>query len=87
MGTVSHWYDPCAFSLPLVGTYGNLGRNTIIGLGLVGLDAALEKNFRLNERANATFKFEMFNRLNHANFGLLSRARSVTGNHVLPLSL
>ena len=49
---------------------GTLRRNTIIGPGLVGLDAVLEKNFKLNERANATFKFEMFNILNHANFGL-----------------
>jgi hypothetical protein len=70
VGTVSRWYDPCAFSLPLAGTYGNLGRNTIIGPGLMGLDSALEKNFKLSERANATFKFEMFNILNHANFGL-----------------
>ena len=79
VGTVAHWYDPCAFSLPLAGTYGNLGRNTIIGPGLVDVDAALEKNFQFNERANATFKFEMFNVFNHANFGLPGTA-ALTGS-------
>ena len=79
LGTVAHWYDPCAFSLPLAGTYGNLGRNTIIGPGLVDVDAALEKNFKFNERANATLKFEMFNIFNHANFGLPGTA-TLTGS-------
>ena len=70
VGTATHWYDPCAFSLPLAGTYGNLGRNTIIGPGLADVDLSLEKSFKLNERANATFRAEMFNIMNHANFGL-----------------
>ena len=70
VGTVNNWYDPCAFSLPAAGTYGNLGRNTVIGPGIADVDLALEKSFTLRERMNATLKVEMFNVLNHANFGL-----------------
>ena len=70
VGTANHWYDPCAFSVPLAGTYGNLGRNTIIGPGLANVDLSLEKTFKLHEKTNATFRTEMFNVMNHANFGL-----------------
>jgi len=70
VGNANNWYDPCGFSLPLAGTYGNLGRNTIIGPGVADVDLVLEKNFKLRERANALFRFEMFNIMNHTNFGL-----------------
>jgi hypothetical protein len=30
----------------------------------------LEKGFRLREKVNATFRFEMFNIMNHTNLGL-----------------
>jgi hypothetical protein len=69
VGTAANWYDPCAFSLPAAGTYGNLGRNTIIGPGLANLDLALGKSFTL-AGSEMTFKAEMFNVLNRANFGL-----------------
>jgi hypothetical protein len=70
VGNAKHWYDPCAFSLPANGTYGDLGRNTIIGPGFADLDLALEKGFPLTERINATFRAEFFNILNHTNYGL-----------------
>jgi hypothetical protein len=70
VGNASNWFDPCAFSLALAGTYGNLGRNTVIGPGLSDVDLALEKSFKLLETTNATFRFEMFDVLNHANFSL-----------------
>ena len=81
VGNVHHWYDPCAFSLPAAGTYGNLGRNTVIGPGFADVDLALEKGFKLSEKAKATFRAEMFNVLNHANFGLpTTGAINVNGN-------
>jgi len=66
----NNWYDPCAFSLPVAGTYGSLGRNTIIGPGLEDVDLALEKGFNLRDKAKAMFRFEMFNIMNHTNLGL-----------------
>src|SRR4029077_8203313 len=70
LGSASNYYDPCSFSLPLAGTYGNVGRNTIIGPGVADVDLALEKSFKLHEEANVTFKAEIFNIMNHTNLGL-----------------
>jgi hypothetical protein len=78
LGTATNWYDPCAFSAPAAGTYGSVGRNTIIGPGLQTLDMALEKNFKIRERGVVTFKAEMFNVLNHANFGLPNTTATTT---------
>jgi len=70
LGTPSNWYDPCAFSLPAPGHYGNLGRNTLIGPGLQDVDASLEKIFKPTERVNVQARAEVFNLLDHANFYL-----------------
>ncbi|HEX3743843.1 MAG TPA: TonB-dependent receptor [Bryobacteraceae bacterium] len=70
LGTPTLWYNPCAFALSPVGTYGNLGRDTIIGPGIENTNVALEKTFAVRERMRVTFRAEMFNVLNHANFGL-----------------
>jgi len=69
LGTPTRYYDPCAFVLPAAGTFGNLGKNTLIGPGLFDLDFALKKQFDLTERANLQFRAEFFNILNHPNFG------------------
>ncbi len=50
---------------------GNLGRNTVIGPGLVNFDFSLFKNNyikRISDRFNAQFRAEFFNILNHPNF-------------------
>jgi hypothetical protein len=62
------WYDPCAFSVPTPGTYGNLGRNTLTGPGLDDVDASLAKVFKPGERINVQLRAEVFNLLDHANF-------------------
>ncbi len=68
LGTPDRWYDPCAFSPPKPGTFGNLGRNTVIGPGLVSVDASLNKVFKPSERINVQLRAEVFNLLDHANF-------------------
>jgi len=70
LGTATNWFDPCAFSVPAAGTYGNLGRNTLIGPGLSDVDLAVNKTFTLRERIKTTFRFEMFNIMNHTNLGV-----------------
>jgi hypothetical protein len=70
LGGPDNYYDPCSFSLPLTGTYGNLGRDTLIGRGVADVDFSLEKGFKVQEKTTVTFKAEMFNIMNHANFGL-----------------
>ncbi|MGI9075540.1 MAG: hypothetical protein ACR2JB_30395 [Bryobacteraceae bacterium] len=50
---------------------GNVGRNSLIGPGLVNLDLSLFKNNfipRISETFNVQFRAELFNVLNHPNF-------------------
>jgi hypothetical protein len=68
--TATRWFDPCAFSLPAAGTYGNVGRDTLIGPGIENVNVALEKTFKPTEKISTTFRAEMFNMLNHTNLGL-----------------
>jgi hypothetical protein len=67
--TPNQWFDPHAFVLPTPGTYGNLGRGTLTGPGLTGIDISLIKNTRVSERCHLQFRGEFFNLLNHPNFG------------------
>jgi hypothetical protein len=68
-GTPVQYFNPTAFVVPVSGTYGNLGRNTLTGPGLSSLDFSLRKNTALTERLNLQFRGEIFNLFNHANFG------------------
>jgi hypothetical protein len=52
------------------GQFGNEGRNVVRGPGVGDVDASLFKTFDVTERARLQFRAEVFNLLNHANFGL-----------------
>jgi hypothetical protein len=69
LGGPNQYFNPNAFIVPVSGTYGNVGRNTLTGPGLAELDLSASKNTRLSERFNLQFRAEFFNILNHANFG------------------
>jgi hypothetical protein len=64
-GQRTRWFNPAAFALPSVGTFGNLGRNIVRGPGTNNWDASLQKNFRVTERANVQFRAEFFNAPHH----------------------
>jgi hypothetical protein len=68
-GSPNQWYNPAAFTLPAAGTFGDAGRDIISAPGLVNIDASMFKTFRLGERATLQFRAELFNTLNHTNFG------------------
>jgi hypothetical protein len=63
------WFNIDAFSLQPLGTYGNAGRDAIIGPGIVDWDFSTLKNFYFTEKRFLQFRFEAFNLLNHPNFG------------------
>ena len=65
---ILQFFDPTAFANPAPGTYGNAGRNILIGPGNWNLDFALFKKFGLTETSELQFRWEMFNAFNHANF-------------------
>jgi hypothetical protein len=66
--TLLNWFNPNCFALQPVGTYGNAGRNTIIGPNLWDVDASLIKNTNVTERVILQFRAEVFNLLNHPSF-------------------
>ena len=67
-GGPKQYYDPNAFIVPLNGTYGNVGRDTLEGPGLAELDFSAAKRIILTERVSLQFRSEFFNVLNHTNF-------------------
>jgi hypothetical protein len=67
--TLLHWFSPSAYATPAPYTYGNAGRNSIIGPGRTNYDASLFKNFAIHEQMLVQFRFEAFNAFNHPQFG------------------
>ncbi len=72
LGDPQRWFDSAAFGLPEVGTYGNLGRNTLQGPGLASADLALHKVVWRTERQSLRLRVETFNVLNHPSFQIPS---------------
>lgn len=64
------FFNTAAYALEAFGTYGNAGRNTVTGPGLMGWDFSTMKLFPIKERRNLEFRFEVFNMPNHPNWGL-----------------
>jgi len=54
---LSEWFDPSVFSTPAAGTFGDLGRNALIGPGLTSTNAALLKNFPFTHREGVKLQF------------------------------
>lgn len=68
LGSPNQYFNPNAFIVPPAGTYGNVGRNSLIGPGFANLDLSLRKDTALSERFRLQFRAEFFNILNRANF-------------------
>jgi hypothetical protein len=69
-GGPTSWFDKSSFAIPAAGTYGNAGRNSLIGPSFQTVDAGLFKNFQITEQRQIQFRTEIFNLLNHPNFNL-----------------
>jgi len=48
-------FNPVAFAAPAAFTFGNVGRNTLVGPGMQTLDLALARDFGLTERMKFQF--------------------------------
>jgi hypothetical protein len=57
-----------SFVLPAIGTFGNIGKNTLTGPNLIGWDMGIFKNFPFGERYKVQFRAEFFNIFNRVNF-------------------
>jgi len=88
-GDPNHYIKTQCFAVPNPITLrGNLGRNTLIGPGLINLDTSLLKNNqikRISDAFNVQFRAEFFNVLNHTNFAPPLDNRNIfdsTGNPI-----
>jgi hypothetical protein len=68
--TVDHWFDTSAFVSPAQYKFGNSGRNILTGPRLFQWDSSLFKMFTLRENMRLQFRAEVFNILNHPDFGV-----------------
>lgn len=71
-GSPQQWFNPNMFTLQPVGTVGDVGRNILREPGLNTWDFSLNKETAfplLGEAGRVEFRTEIFNLLNHTNFG------------------
>ncbi|QOY87286.1 TonB-dependent receptor [Paludibaculum fermentans] len=85
---IASWFQTKCFGIPQDNSFGNAGRNIMIGPGTVNLDFGAHKSFRITEKSQLQFRAEFFNLFNHpllenpdttvgdTNFGRILGARS-----------
>jgi Carboxypeptidase regulatory-like domain/TonB dependent receptor len=66
----NQWFNKAAFAQPTSGTFGNSGRNVIIGPNLHSVDLSVNKLTKMAEHASVQFRAEIINVFNRANFSL-----------------
>lgn len=90
------WFNKAAFAAPAPGTFGVQPRNLLRNPGYWNIDGALRKNFPTFENQLLQFRFEVFDILNHPNWGGANSSptsgsfglvTSKSGNRVIQLAL
>jgi hypothetical protein len=66
--TIARFFNTSVFSQAPLGTFGNAGRNTILGPSFVNFDLGVGRRVRFVESKEFELRFEFFNVLNHPNF-------------------
>ena len=66
---LNEYFNTSAFTVNAPGTFGDSGRNIFQGPPINTTDLTLAKNWAMTERYKLQFRWEMFNALNHPNFG------------------
>jgi hypothetical protein len=95
---VNEYFNTAAFHQNALGTFGNVGRNTLRGPGYSDVDFSITKSFPLGRESagHLDFRGEAFNLFNHANLGSPDRTQldstfgailSATDPRILQLAL
>ena len=71
--TPERWFNTAAFAMPAPFTFGNAGRNVLIGPGAATVDVAVVRRVPIGERAHIDLRAEAFNLANRTNFDLPRR--------------
>ncbi|MEO7146146.1 MAG: hypothetical protein ABI165_21845, partial [Bryobacteraceae bacterium] len=66
--TIDHWFDVGAFVAPAQYTFGNAGSGILVGPGYFNVDLGIHRNFPIKDRYTLSYRCEMFNSFNRANF-------------------
>jgi len=64
----NYFFDPKAFIAPAAGTFGNVGKNIILGPNAVNWDLSAVKKFRLGEAKYFQIRADFYNWPNHPNW-------------------
>jgi hypothetical protein len=67
------YLNPAAFSAPPAGTFGNVGRNSLVGPGYIELDVAMSRVLAVGRSARLELRGEAFNLFNRVNYNLVGR--------------
>lgn len=67
--SIDKWFDVSAFAPQPQYTFGNAGRGILIGPGSFNVDLGIHRDFPVTEHRYISFRWEMFNAFNRANFG------------------
>ena len=71
--TIQKWFNVADFRAPGPYTFGNSGRNNLVGPDYKNVDVSLSKNFSLSlakmDKMNLQIRVDAFNAFNHPNFG------------------
>ncbi len=63
------WFNPAAFANPANGTFGNLGRNTLVGPGYSNVNLSIAKQFNLHwEGVKLEIRADAYDLFNHINY-------------------
>jgi hypothetical protein len=68
--TPNEYFNTAAFSMPAFGSFGDVARDTIRGPGKNKGDTTLARNFKIREGHTLQFRYEVYNVLNHPNWGV-----------------
>jgi hypothetical protein len=71
--TTSQWFNTSAFVAPPTAAFGNVGKNTVIGPGMVNFDFVVGKTISVHERVQLQLRAEFFNSFNHPNYNIVGR--------------
>ena len=81
---INEWVNNSCFALPAQGTYGNAGRNILLGPRYFNTNLSLLKDFHFNESQYLQFRVEFFDAFNHPNFRGIDGLTAFAPPEVLP---
>jgi hypothetical protein len=73
VGTADLWFDPCAFTIPQLGTLGNAPRNGFRLPGYSRVDLSVMKMIPIRGSARTELRVDVFNLFNRVNLGIPDR--------------